>query len=315
MKTPIVLIIFNRPEQTKRVFEVIESVKPKNLLIIADGPRNKEDSGLCRETRKIVDKNIPGCDVRKNYSETNLGCRKRVSSGLDWVFSNVDRAIILEDDCLPEPSFFEFCENLLEKYEGDERIMHISGNFFQQDNPSFKSEDSYYFSNLPHIWGWATWRRSWIKYDVRMTRWPETKQQKILKKTLTNPAVYEYWETVWDDYYNEKIQSWDGQWAFSCMLNNGLCINPTVNLVSNIGFGPDARETKNPKNKMSNIATKKIAFPLVHPTEIKPSLIADSFTWKQNFGINKKIRQKILGPLRRRFPDHYTIIRNLFRKN
>ncbi len=314
MKTPVVLIIFDRPNQTQKVFDAIKKQKPEILLVIADGPRTPQEKIKCDVTRKIIDTVDWKCDVRKYYSEKNLGCRTMLSSGLNWAFGQVDRAIVFEDDCLPNDSFFPFCEELLEKYADDSRIMHIGGNFFQHRNQNFKCPDDYYFSRLPHIWGWATWSRAWKHFDVDMKSWPEIKARGGLKNSFSDPAVYEYWQTVWDGYYNKTVMSWDGQWAFACMINNGLSIVPAKNLVSNIGFGPDATQTKDPTSIFANIKTEIIQSPLKHPMEICPNYFADAFTWKQNFGIDAKLKQRVLGGLRRNYPAVYQLAKKLVGK-
>lgn len=298
MKTPVAFIIFNRYEQTRRVFEMIRKVKPEKLLVISDGPSHDK-------VRAIIDTVDWPCTVLKNYSETNMGCRKRLSSGLTWVFEQVDRAIILEDDCLPNESFFSFCEELLEKYKDDEEVMHISGNFFQKK----PIENSHYFSSIPHIWGWASWRRAWKYYDVDLKDWPNNTS---LKEKLPG-AVYEYWSTVWKQYYENKINSWDGQWMYTCLSRNGLCITPTKNLVSNIGFGATGTHTKNKDSIFANMKTDEIEFPLIHP-ERKILTKADMFTWKQNFGIDRTWKQIILGNFRRRLPKIYMLFRHVFHR-
>lgn len=313
MKTPIALIIFNRPQETQRVFDVIKAIRPEKLFIISDGPRSKDEASICNAVRSIVEKIDWSCEIQRNYSETNLGCRKRVSTGIDWIFEHADKAIILEDDCLPEPTFFSFCEELLEKYENNEKVMHISGNFFHQKNKSFVSGDSYFFSSIPHIWGWATWKRAWKRYDATMNEWPQLKESGALKSTFGNAAAYEYWSTVWDQYRAGKIDSWDGQWLFACIRNQGICINPTKNLISNIGFGTTATHTKK-GSPFASMPTQPLSFPLSHPKKIEVSTTTDNFTWRQNFGINRKLSQRILGPIRRKFPSQYSSIRNLFRK-
>lgn len=314
MKSPVILIIFNRPDETQRVFDAIRDYKPEKLLVISDGPRNEKDKILCDKTKKIIDSVDWQCEVQKNYSDENIGCRARLSSGLNWAFNQVDRAIVFEADCLPDPTFFTFCDELLEKYKDDERIMHIGGNFFQQRNKKFKSEDSYYFSTIPHIWGWASWSRAWKFYDSDIKIWPEIKKNGSLRKLLNDPAVYEYWETVWDGYYNHTVPSWDGQWTLAVMLKNGLSITPTKNLVTNIGFGPNAMQTKDTNSIFANMPLEKMAFPLKHPSKIEIHKQADDFTWKQNFGVNRYWKQRLLGPIRRNLPSIYKPIRNLFKK-
>lgn len=158
--TAIVFLIFNRPEETARTFAAIKAARPSTLLVVADGPRldRAGEQELCARTRTVIDGVDWPCEVLRNFADANIGCGRRVSSGLDWAFSQVDEAVILEDDCLPDPSFFPYCDELLERYRTDERIMMVSGNNFQ--NGASRTWDSYYFSRLPHCWGWATWRRA-----------------------------------------------------------------------------------------------------------------------------------------------------------
>lgn len=181
MKAPIVLITFNRPLLTKQVFNVISKAKPSVLFLISDGPRNGAERKLVEETRQIISLIDWPCKVFRKYSDVNLGCKISVSSGLDWVFSRADRAIILEDDCVPDPSFFTFCDDLLDKYEDNPKIMHITGSFLLGNNSV--SKDSYYFSHFTSVWGWATWRRAWTKYDVAIKDW-QNNSQIVLNQTL-----------------------------------------------------------------------------------------------------------------------------------
>ena len=183
LATPVVLIFFRRPDTTARVLEVLKKVKPQRLFLIADGPKEK-DRALAEATRQIVDKAIDwDCQVEKNYSDINLGCKRRIETGLSWVFEQVEEAIILEDDCVPELSFFPFCEALLEKYRFDDSVAHIAGN-----NCTIRSESnpqtSYYFSRYPHCWGWATWRRAWKLMDPKMAKWPELRKEHWLADFL-----------------------------------------------------------------------------------------------------------------------------------
>ena len=296
METPIAFIIFNRPKETKVVFDAIAKIKPKKLFIIADGPSNDA-------TRAIVEKIDWDCDVQRNYSEVNLGCRNRVSSGLDWVFSMVDRAIILEDDCVPDPSFFDFCTELLEKYKDDTRVMHIGGNYFGK-----KKNQSYYFSKIPHIWGWATWKRAWKLYDVDIQKWPGLKKSSALKPLFKNPAAYEYWSTIWDQYERHGIDSWDGQWFFACLSHHGLAINPYVNLVQNIGFSASATHTK-VANEFANVPAQPMHFPLTHPAVVADDA-ADNVVFRNNFGIDKKLKYRLLRPIKNHFPKLYQKVKN-----
>ena len=274
---PVAFFIFNRPEQTRVVFEQIRQARPSILLLIADGPRSdyKDENKKCSDVRKIVSQVDWDCQVMTDYSETNIGCKLRVSSGLDWVFSQVEDAIILEDDCLPHASFFEFCDELLEKYKDDDRIFSISGTTFQPD--SRQTVNSYYFSKYPHIWGWATWRRAWRFYDVEMKLWEKIKNEGNLESLISDKQVGDYWHRKFNQSYQNKIDTWDFQWVFSSLIQQGLHIIPNQNLVSNIGFGDDATHTKK-IGKLSQRITYKMEFPMVHPETMFYDFRADRFT-------------------------------------
>jgi hypothetical protein len=276
MNTPVVFIIFNRPETTKRVFEEIRRVRPPKLLVVADGPRSNrpEEAELVAASRSIIERVDWPCEVMKNYSEINLGCQNRVSSGLDWAFQTVEEAIVLEDDCLPHPTFFRFCEELLEKYRENERIMHISGDNFQFGRK--RGEASYYFSRYAHVWGWASWRRAWHHNDVQMKLWAETENRDVFLQDFNSSAERRYWKAKWNGVCHGKIDTWDFQWVFACMARKGLSVVPNINLVSNIGFGLTSTHTKNNNSMLANLAKEAVEFPLVHPYLITPDLDADT---------------------------------------
>lgn len=272
LETPVVFIIFARPEPTQRVFNAIAHARPKQLFVIADGPRNAEDEPLCEATRAIIDQVDWACDVRTNYSDKNVGLRARISSGLNWVFEQTETAIILEDDCLPHPTFFQFCETLLDYYRADERVMHISG-----DNFGYKRakgvQDSYYFSRYAHVWGWATWRRAWQKYDVNMTDW-HADQERVLAK-LDRNVDRRYWKKQWDITYRKQNKTWAYQWLYACIKHDGLCVMPYENQISNIGMGSEGTNTKDSNSPLANLMTETIAFPLQHPDDVSPNIKGD----------------------------------------
>ncbi len=259
MKTPIVFIIFNRPELTQRVFEEIRRARPEILFIIADGPRPHkiQDAELCKQTRAIVEKIDWPCEVHRNYSEINLGCGKRVSSGLDWVFSQCEQAIILEDDCLPSANFFKFCEAMLDLYKNDSQIMSVSG-FSPPIKDLRNLSEDYYFSKLFWMWGWATWKRAWQHYDFKMTEWPKYKESQKLYEHLSEFRMSNQFERDFDNvYYNNGeigvVDTWDFQFVFSHFFHESIVIKPKYNLIENIGIGHhDATHTVL-SNKLGNI--------------------------------------------------------------
>ena len=291
--TPVVLPIFNRPEVTRRLFKAIKAEKPKKIFIVADGPRPdiNQDLENCEKARGVVKCVDWDCEVYKNYSETNLGCRNRISTGLNWVFEQVDRAIILEDDCLPHPSFFRFCHELLEYYSDDERIMAISGNNFQFGR--VRTQNSYYFSRYPHCWGWATWKRAWQHYDADMALWPQAKHNRWLDGILNDAAAVRYWHHKFEQTYTKQIDTWDYAWTLACWLQNGLCILPSNNLVSNIGFGADGTHHTHGHSPFSNMLTVEMPFPLSHPYTVLRNAQADRFTQAYQFGLISRSRRKM----------------------
>ncbi len=215
------------------------------------------------------------CKIKKNYADINLGCRQRVSSGLEWVFQEVEEAIILEDDCLPHSTFFRFCEELLDRYRGDERICQISGVNFQ--NRYNRMKYSYFFSKYNYIWGWASWRRAWKGYDVKMKKWPEVRKGKWLANILGDPLFVPYWQYVFDKVYRGEINSWAYPWTFYCWMQNRMAILPATNLIANLGIGKDSTHTKGGRLFKHNKVTP-MTFPLIHPPNITCDTDADRFT-------------------------------------
>lgn len=287
--TPVVLIIFNRPETTERVFEAIRIAEPQQLFVIADSPRedHPQDIEKCAAARAIIEGVDWDCEVIKNYAESNLGCKLRVSSGLDWVFDQVERAIILEDDCLPHPSFFRFCQELLDQYKDDDRISLISGINFQDGKN--KTKYSYYFSRYTHIWGWATWKRAWEHYDVNMELWPTIRDNGWLECVLENNRAINYWTKILNKTYGGKIDSWAYALLFSSWIQSGLSIIPKNNLISNIGFGDEATHTST-SSKYSNMKTDGMDFPLEHPPFVIQNKKADQCTQRVHYENNNFTR-------------------------
>ena len=279
MNTPVTFIIFKRPETTQKVFEAIRQAKPTKLFVVADGPRIDRDGEVdkCEAARAIIDKVDWDCEVIKNYSDINLGCAKRVSSGLDWVFNNVEESIILEDDCIPHPTFFQFAEELLDKYRDDSRIASITAQNAQLGRK--RTNYSYYYSRYSHCWGWATWKRAWQYYDLHIKLWQEVKASNILSHILIDPKAVSYWNKVFDSISkNPTGITWDYQWTFACWMQGGLNIIPTHNLVSNVGVGADSTHfTSDQEFSYINIPTKPMEFPLKHPPYIVRNSEADNF--------------------------------------
>jgi hypothetical protein len=275
--TPVLFIIFNRPDTTQLVFDAIRRVKPKQFFVAADGPRRDrpEDKGKCEAARKIIGQVDWDCKIRTLLRDENLGCGRAESSAMTWFFENVEEGIILEDDCLPDQSFFYYAESLLKKYKNDERVMMISGNNFQGGVK--RGGGDYYFSRLPHSWGWATWRRVWKQYDFDVKDFPEFLKRKTIEKIFEKKEIQEFWLEKIEEVYTHRLDTWDYQLFEAIWKNNGLCISPNVNLISNVGFGPDATHTLVGSSVVANVPSQSLLLPLAHPSKIAVDKDADDF--------------------------------------
>jgi hypothetical protein len=313
--TPIAFFIFNRPDKTARVFEAIREARPWQLFIIADGPRNEDERDRCNAARAVTEQVDWPCEVRRDYAPTNKGCDERIPSGISWVLNQVDRAIILEDDCLPHTDFFDFCDELLERYSQDERVMHISGTNFQHGNRGFKCAESYYFSTIPQTQGWATWRRAWKLFDPSLRELPEIEKSGLLSEIFRDPAVRDHWSYKFNLFRNQILTNWDGRWAFACASHRGYSIVPRVNLISNIGYGPDATHTKNIRSGKANIPVRSIGFPLIHPTTIMPNENADAYEAKYYRGINLRLYQRVVWFSKSHFPKTHRLAKRIFKES
>lgn len=289
---PILFLIFNRPESTKLIFNRIKELRPKYLFVSADGARldkiNEQQS--CNLARSVINEIDWDCELKTNFSHSNLGCKKGVSSGINWFFQNVEEGIILEDDCLPDISFFHFCEVLLGKYRHDTRIMHIGGVNFQDDK--IRGKGSYYFSKINHIWGWATWKRAWDQYDVSISSFRSMVQGETFRNIFSNKKEQKFWLKIFSLTYSNLKDTWDYQWHYTVLINNGLAIIPNKNLITNIGFGVEATHTRQNYHPLANRPAHKIN-EIIHPLFVVPDFLADRYTFKKYISINKLTKLKL----------------------
>lgn len=284
--TPILFLIFNRPDTTKQVFERIREIKPTKLYVAADGASEDKPGELdrCKETRAIIDQVDWACEVKTLFRDKNLGCKIAVSEAITWFFEQEEYGVILEDDCLPDLSFFPFCEELLIRYKDDDRIGHIGGNNFFPGivNTSL----SYDFCSFSHIWGWASWRRVWKNYDVNFRYWGEAEKDKNKRNSLfTSLREKIYFSSAITDAVEGRngINTWDTQYFFMLRTQHQLSIYPSVNLVTNIGVGDANGTHTTKKNERVCIPLKQIFFPLTHPSYILSNCEIDITTIKKNF--------------------------------
>ncbi len=271
---PILMCVFNRPGLTAHVLQSVARQRPRQLLIAGDGPRPDypDDVALVERTRRIVERINWDCEVEARFSATNLGCRQHMAQAITWAFERHERLIILEDDCLPNDSFFTFCGEMLERYADNQRVMMVSGNTYPTGG---FGEHSYRFSKYPLIWGWASWRRAWNHYDLGMANWQDPAiQQRVLDQFTCGPDERAYWQAIFDRQHAGEINTWDYSWTFACWANRGLAILPRQNLVSNLGFGDSATHTFDAGSPMANRQT----FPLEvtsHPLALARDEAAD----------------------------------------
>ena len=269
---PVLFLIFNRPETTARVIEAIRAARPQRLYVAADGPRERPgEVERCDKARQIATAADWPCQVYTLFRMENLGCRRAVSSAIDWFFEHEEEGIILEDDCVPSADFFRFCSELLPRFRSDKRVMAICGSCYTKS--TFDMPESYYFSYFADVWGWATWRRAWRLYDRDLSRWPEFKQAGRLRAAFKGDHWREKW---WSSYFDQtaasKIDTWDYPWIYTVIEQDGLACYPTRNLVSNLGWHVDAHLTKveagSDPGPLACRPHQPYYFPLRHPHEI-----------------------------------------------
>ena len=274
LDTPVLLIVFNRPDVTRRVFAAIRQARPRQIFIAADGPRSHrpEDHAKCQAVRDITTQVDWDCEVRTLFREENQGCKRAVSGAIDWFFEQVEEGIILEDDCLPNQSFFRYCQAVLKQYRDDTRIVHVNGNNYSyRASESAATDFSYHFTYFSQVWGWATWRRAWQRYDVDMKLFPQFDQASYYKHAGVSGMGFQTLREKWVDVYEGRVDTWDYQWHFINLLEGGLAVAPRANLITNLGFQADATHTTTASPSRQNLPTQELTFPLNHP----PCLFVD----------------------------------------
>lgn len=277
LETPVVLLVFNRPEETRRVLDQVRRAQPRRVLVVADGPRanRPDDAQHCAQVREVIAQGLDwSCEVSSAYADRNMGCGRRVSSGLDWVFRQVESAIILEDDCVPDESFFPFVVEMLARYRDDQRVAQIAGCSFQPVGLPHRA--SYFFSRYPHCWGWATWRDRWQWYDHAMGDWRKTGRMHRLP-LIEHRGERESWAAQFDAVAGDRIDTWDYRWTWAVWQRRALSVTPYENLVTNIGFGPAATHTQTVAPGAA-LPLARMTFPLIHPATVERDAAADDRT-------------------------------------
>ena len=305
--TPVLFLSFNRPDLTAQVFEAIRTASPSRLYVAGDGPRESHHTELSQiEQARLVATAVDwDCELHTLFRERNLGCRLGVSTAIDWFFEQEEEGIVLEDDCVPSQSFFRYCEELLDRYRDDKRIMCISGDNFQQGRAV--TPYSYYFSKYNHCWGWASWRRAWAQYDRNMLYWPEFRDSRCLDAWSDGSKAYtRYWMDIFNTAAAGKVDTWDYQWTFSCWAQNGLTCLPRRNLVKNIGFDGRATHTKNSGGWLELLEAEELEFPLAHPNHVVRNVAADAFSSRVCFGIKEGVVPQVMCASWRKLRNFWT---------
>ncbi|MFG0306019.1 MAG: glycosyltransferase family A protein [Phycisphaerales bacterium JB040] len=295
MDTPVAMIVFNRPDHTRAVVDALLDAGPDRVYVIADGPRpgHPTDADRCDRVRETVERLGERSELVRVYSDANLGCRERVVSGLDGVFAREERCVILEDDCVPHPSFFRFCAELLERYAADERVMSVSGDSLQNALGGMTFGADYFFTRYCHVWGWATWRRAWRHNAGILERWPRLKREGLLRERLDTLHERVFWTDWLDRCADGRLNTWDVPWTLAMWEAGGLSISPSKNLVRNIGM--DAQGTHHTEDsELGNLPANEMRFPLRHPGSVERHAEADRWADRHLYSGSPRDRYKRL---------------------
>lgn len=263
---PLVIFLYRRPRLVSELLEALRAVQPSKIWLVADGPKNSREAELCQQARLEAENAICWpCDVRRVYADANLGLKKRIETGLDQVFGLEAEAVILEEDCHPTPDFFPFCEAMLKKYRNEPKVGAISGNCFLPKKQVLATD--YYFSRYVHIWGWATWARAWKAYDRSRWAWPKQGFCELFPNADKKEEAY--WNRIFKRMASGELSSWAYGWIAWFWMQGWVSITPAQNLVRNVGFGPDATNTRDVLVKTGMEREDLLSAPFKGPMEIK----------------------------------------------
>jgi hypothetical protein len=269
--SPVVAIVYHRPQRAIELLEIVRAARPETLFLVADGPRpgDDRDAELCRATRAAATRVDWPCEVVTDLAEEHLGCARRVVSALDAVFAQVDRAIVLEDDVRPTPSFFPYCDDMLDRYADDQRIVHVDGSNRLAEWRADASD--YHFARHGNVWGWATWARAWARYDITLDRYRTSDARAAIVDHSLDGAQRDFLMWLLDADLPALADAWDHQWSMARYATGGLAIVPARNLVTNVGFGRDATHTVHADELAATTRAGSLSPPFVGP----PDVVAD----------------------------------------
>lgn len=298
MTAPVLVIAYRRPDHVASVMQAVSVARPSRLYLACDGPnaRRPGEKDLVEATRNAMEQAIDwNCTVERLYAEENQGCRLGVRRAIDWFFDHVDEGIILEDDCVPHPDFFPFCTELLSRYRTDERVMHISGDGSLRHEGG-RRDASYVFSRESLVWGWASWRRAWHRYDADLLLWKGMRNDATqLAHIFDSNDIAQFWSNTLNRLLDlGEPDTWDYQWSFSVLAREGLAVVPRVNLITNTGHGVGATHTFDTSSSRANVATGAI-LPLVHPPRVQTRKFADRRFQRRLRGLGrlKKVTKRV----------------------
>lgn len=289
-KVPVLLIGYKRVSTMLRVIESLRAVRPKSLYFAANAPNplNPDERAMCTAVRKLVEQIDWNCEIATLFRSTHLSAKDSISQAIGWFFEQVDQGIILEDDCVCEPSFFPFCQQLLDRYSDEPTVMHIGATNFRGGSRSGGA--SYFFSRYAYVWGWATWRRAWRNFTLDLEEIPEPELRQILYERFKRKRDQDYWRILYRYLKSGNLDTWDGQWNIAVFRRRGLCVVPSVNLVRNIGFGPESTNTGNRDNIFAEMPASALSLPLKHANAISTCAAEDDWVADNVFGVSKASR-------------------------
>jgi hypothetical protein len=284
MDAPVLLILYKRPETTRRVFAGIREARPARLYIAGNAPASNDEQELVsvQAARAIAEEVDWPCEVKKLFRTEHLRAKESITSSISWFLREEPEGIILEDDCVVSADFFGFAAAMLERYRDDERVFQISASNFQDGNR--RGDGDYYFSRYNHIWGWATWARAWRHADVDLKKLDVKRFEELARKMIPRVLPRKYWMTMFRYIRSGKIDTYDYQWMISMWLQDGMSIIPNANLVTNIGFGDAATNTTAKSNPWANMAPEPLPGPWRAPSPREVNTEADRYTLDMFFG-------------------------------
>jgi len=273
-KTPVLLILYNRVDETHNLFQIIRKIKPEKLYVAADGANRKIpiDYQICLKTRSVI---MPEwkCEIKYLFHDEHLGKSKNVHQAISWLFEHEEEGIILFDDTLPNIDFFHYCEQLLERYRNVPEVMHIGANYLERRKKYLK--DSYHYTAYSFIWGFATWRSAWKGFNLEIRKNSDELFNNVVNKYVTNPLEKIFCHRIYNTLSKYNLDYWEYQYNFHIWMHSGLCISPNVNLVTNVGFKKRRRRIRKLMKETAPI------LPLQHPGSIERNRKADNYIFRK----------------------------------